>query len=76
MPSSQSATTTTRRSERRKGHYSFAITEGTKWGIQGYGWLPYDYVESGLAEVSGQLCKANTLIQIYLKRKIVSESLL
>jgi C1A family cysteine protease len=22
---------------------------GTKWGEQGYGWLPYAYVESGLA---------------------------
>ena len=38
-----------RRIGRRKGALLIQNSWGTGWGDKGFGWLPYAYVESGLA---------------------------
>lgn len=43
---------------KEKGAFLIRNSWGTEWGDKGYGWLPYTYVESGLAEDFWTLVKA------------------
>jgi len=41
-----------------KGALKIRNSWGTAWGEEGYGWLPYAYVEAGLADDFWSLSKA------------------
>ena len=40
----------TRDNQSTKGALLIRNSWGTKWGQEGYGWIPYDYVLNGLAK--------------------------